>query len=309
MTVLVTGAAGSIGSEVCRRLVARGEHVVMVDLAETPLFWLEGELRSSGLVTAVIGNVREREAMARVIADHEPTELIHAAAIKHVGMADANVCEAVLTNVLGTMVVGEQAALCGARFILVSTDKAVEPSTAMGATKRLAEMVTAGIRGSRIVRLVNIRGSAGSLVPVWLKQIEAGGPLKLTDARMRRFFMDIGPAVDLIVGEMDGPGVLRSLVRVPIGTTSELIIDIAHSMIAESGRTIEIIEAGKKPGEKLAEQIYTALEGSRLQVGGCFEAALPSFDAGKGIRRLITLAQDGAERATAELLYDIARGN
>src|SRR5207248_2518587 len=210
--VLVTGVGGSIGSELCRQ-IARVEprRIVLLDHAEDNLFAIQRELEderhvSPSMLSAILADCKEEERMREVFTAHRPTVVFHAAAYKHVGLMEANPVEAVRNNAIATRVVahvaGELSAQC---FVLVSTDKAVAPATVMGASKALAEFAleaaSARFRstGYVAVRFGNVLGSSGSVVPIFRRQIERGGPVTVTDERMTRFFMTIPEAVQLII--------------------------------------------------------------------------------------------------------------
>ena len=211
-TVLVTGAGGSIGSELCRQIARVEPHrIVLLDHAEDNLFSIQRELEDErhvppSMLAAVLADCKEEERMREVFAEHRPTVVFHAAAYKHVGLMEANPVEAVRNNAIGTRVVAHVAGETGvARFVLVSTDKAVTPATVMGASKALAEFAleaaAARWHGTRYnaVRFGNVLGSSGSVVPIFRRQIERGGPVTVTDERMTRYFMTIPEAVQLII--------------------------------------------------------------------------------------------------------------
>lgn len=250
MRVLVTGAAGSIGSALCRALDNRGIPVVAFDQAETPLFWLQQQ--STVLLKAIVGDVLDYEQLSRAIRGC--THVVHAAAMKHVGMCDTNVSRAYLVNVAGTMNVVDAANGERASLVLVSTDKAVNPTTVMGATKWLAEWyVGTHALDARIVRLVNIWRSAGSLAEILEKLKAADQPLALSHPDASRYFMSIADAVDLLVRVMDRvPEMAR--VFIPASFTGRRIADIA----AEMG--VRTVPGQLQPGEKIAEEMLTAQE-------------------------------------------------
>ena len=211
-TVLVTGAGGSIGSELCRQIARVEPHrIVLLDHAEDNLFSIQRELEderhvSPSMLSAVLADCKEEERMREVFSEHRPTVVFHAAAYKHVGLMEANPVEAVRNNAIATRVVAHVAGELGVgRFVLVSTDKAVAPATVMGASKALAEFAleaaTARFAETRYaaVRFGNVLGSSGSVVPIFRRQIERGGPVTVTDERMTRYFMTIPEAVQLII--------------------------------------------------------------------------------------------------------------
>ncbi|MHB8243651.1 MAG: polysaccharide biosynthesis protein [Solirubrobacteraceae bacterium] len=290
-TVLVTGAGGSIGSELCRQIARVEPHrIVLLDHAEDNLFAIQRELEderhvSPPMLAAVLGDCKEEERMREVFAEHRPTVVFHAAAYKHVGLMEANPVEAVRNNAIATRVVAHVAGDTGvARFVLVSTDKAVAPATVMGASKALAEFAleaaTARFPATRYaaVRFGNVLGSSGSVVPIFRRQIERGGPVTVTDERMTRYFMTIPEAVQLIIrsgalaaGSQDGAtkGARRRGADVFVLDMGEpvRIVDLARAMIDLSGldpnRDIDIEFVGSRPGEKLHEELFNSYERAR----------------------------------------------
>jgi FlaA1/EpsC-like NDP-sugar epimerase len=279
--VLVTGAGGSIGAELARQIAHVGpRRLVLLDHAEDNLFEIQRELREERhfqprMLAAVLADCKEEERMREVFAEHRPTVVFHAAAYKHVGLMEANPVEAVRNNAIATRVVAHIAGELGVKcFVLVSTDKAVAPATVMGASKALAEFAleaaTARWAGTtyKAVRFGNVLGSSGSVVPIFRRQIELGGPVTVTDERMTRYFMTIPEAVQLIIraGALD--------VRAPASRSAEVfvldmgeplrIIDLARAMIELSGlrpgRDIEIEIVGARPGDKLHEELFNDYE-------------------------------------------------
>jgi FlaA1/EpsC-like NDP-sugar epimerase len=266
--VLVTGAGGSIGSELCRQVArfAPTAKLILVDHAEPALFEIERELvdeRRFHAVAAVVGDVKNRTKMRQVFEKYEPGVVFHAAAYKHVAMMEANPLEAVRNNTLGTRTVADVAVEFGAkRFVLVSTDKAANPKTVMGQSKALCEWIveTYGHRadvGTRFVavRFGNVLGSSGSVIPIFRRQIAKGGPVTVRHPEMTRYFMTIPEAVQLVVqaGAIGGRGQVYVL---DMGKPVR-ILDLAEKMIRlsgkEPGRDIAIEFVGPKPGEKLHE--------------------------------------------------------
>ena len=267
--VLVTGAGGSIGSELCRQIARIAPaKLVLLDHAEPALFEIERELvRERGFLAAaaVVGDVRDPVKLGQVFDKYRPGVVFHAAAYKHVAMMEANPLEAVRNNTLGTRTVADVAVKYGAkRFVLVSTDKAANPKTVMGQSKALAEWIveTWGHRADVTTRFVavrfgNVLGSSGSVIPIFRRQIARGGPVTVTHPEMTRFFMTIPEAVQLIVqaGAIGGRGQVYVLdMGVPVR-----IVDLAEKMIRLSGKqpgldvAIEFI--GPAPGEKLHEEL------------------------------------------------------
>jgi FlaA1/EpsC-like NDP-sugar epimerase len=275
--VMVTGAGGSIGAELCRQIArVAPRSLVLVDHAEDNLFEIRRELeedRHFRMAVPVLADCREEERMREVLTEHRPDILFHAAAYKHVTMMEVNPVEAIRNNALATRVMTRIAAETQVgTFVLVSTDKAVKPATVMGASKALAEWAVeaAALRypGTRYatVRFGNVLGSSGSVVPIFRRQIASGGPVTVTDARMKRYFMTIPEAVQLIIragslSERSGEVfVLEMGEPVPI-------LELARTMIHLSGlepdRDIAIEIVGARPGEKLHEDLFNPYE--RLQ--------------------------------------------
>ncbi|WP_304699471.1 nucleoside-diphosphate sugar epimerase/dehydratase [Phenylobacterium sp.] len=278
--VLITGAGGSIGAELVRQVAAyQAAHVTMLDFSETSLFEIDRELgetfpnlsRHAALV-----DVRNANRIAECFQRQKPDLVFHAAALKHVSMVERHPCEGVLTNVVGTWNVAEGARACGAaQMVLISTDKAVDPSNVMGATKRLAEAVIQAQqngRGTRFsaVRFGNVLGSAGSVVPIFKSQIDRGGPVTVTHEEMARYFMTIPEAAQLVLHATatSAEGAETSHARLFLLEMGEpvRIMDLARQMIALSGRLpgkdIEIEITGLRPGEKLTEALLDETERS-----------------------------------------------
>ena len=267
--VLITGAGGSIGSELCRQIARFDPRLlVMVESSEFALYQIEQEFSAAGSgrvpIAAIAGDVRSAVRMAQVMRQHRPSVVLHAAAYKHVPLMETGNCaEAVLNNVGGTWTVARAAIDAGVeKFVLISTDKAVNPTNVMGATKRLAEVVcerlqetTAGTRFV-MVRFGNVLGSAGSVIPRFRDQIAAGGPVTVTHPEITRFFMSIPEAAQLVLqaGLMGRGGEIFVL---DMGEPVR-IADLARSMIRLSGFAedeIRIVYSGLRPGEKLFEEL------------------------------------------------------
>ena len=273
-TVLVTGAGGSIGAELCRQIARIGcKRLILVDQAETPLFEIERELvseRGFAPSVPVLADVGNRAKMRHVFERYTPSVVFHAAAYKHVPLMEANPLESVRNNTLATRVMAEVAVEFGVeRFVLVSTDKAVNAKTVMGQSKALCEWIVEayGVRDDVATRFVavrfgNVLGSSGSVIPIFRKQIAKGGPVTVTHAEMTRFFMTIPEAVQLIVqaGAIGGRGQVYVLdMGEPVKIT-----DLADTMIRlsgkEPGRDIAIEFVGARPGEKLHEELWSDTE-------------------------------------------------
>jgi FlaA1/EpsC-like NDP-sugar epimerase len=272
-TVLVTGAGGSIGSELCRQIArARPARLVLVENGETALFEIERELlddRGFSAAIPVLADVCNRSKMRQVFERYQPTVVFHAAAYKHVPLMEANPLESVRNNALATKAIADVAVEFGAdRFVLVSTDKAVNPKTVMGQSKALCEWIVEAY-GSRhvstrfvAVRFGNVLGSSGSVIPIFRRQIAKGGPVTVTHPDMTRYFMTIPEAASLVVqaGAIGGKGEIFVL---DMGEPVR-ILDLARNMIRLSGkepdRDVPIEFVGARPGEKLHEELWGADE-------------------------------------------------
>ena len=267
-TVMVTGAAGSIGSELCRQVAMLfPAKLVMFEIAESPLFELEREMREKfpGVdIVPLVGDIRDRKRVEIIISAHRPSLIYHAAAYKHVPVMEVHPIEAVKNNVLGTKIVAEVAAEYGVRrFVLVSTDKAVRPTNVMGATKRVAEMIVQNMNGKGkettyvSVRFGNVLDSVGSVLPIFRTQLETTGKLTVTHPEASRFFMLISEAAGLILqaGAMGRGGEVFVL---DMGQPVK-IVDLAENLIRLMGKELgvdaEIVFTGLRPGEKLHEEL------------------------------------------------------
>lgn len=271
--ILVTGAAGSIGREICRQVCRfHPARVVLVENAETPLFHLENELRESypeRHIVPSLCDVRDKDRVAQVFWEHKPQVVFHAAAYKHVPMSQVNPVEVVKNNIFGTRNIVDATVAIGAEhFVLISTDKAVNPTNIMGATKRAAEIYVQNLpRSGRTkavtVRFGNVLGSHGSVIPTFREQIHKGGPVTVTHPEMTRFFMTIPEAVQLVLqaGSMGEGGEIFLL---DMGDPVK-IVWLAEEMVRLSGlrpyEDIDIVFTGLRPGEKLYEELLIAGEG------------------------------------------------
>ncbi len=269
---LVTGAGGSIGSELCRQLCRfKPQRLVLVERAETSLFHIHRELRKKFPqldIVPCIADVTDEERMTFLFETHRPALVLHAAAHKHVPMMEWNPGEAVKNNVFGSKLVADLAHEYGALgFVMISTDKAVNPSSVMGATKRVAEMYIQALAATSRTRFVTVRfgnvlGSAGSVIPIFKEQIKNGGPVTVTHPKMRRYFMTIPEACQLVLqaGAMGDGGEIFIL---DMGTPVH-IVDLARDLIRLSGlkegEDIDIEFTGMRPGEKLFEELATSAE-------------------------------------------------
>jgi len=273
-TVLVTGASGSIGTELCRQILRFGStRVFALDIDETGLFHLEKDLQrrfSAGSARILVGDVRDRVKTAAVLQQHRPQVVFHAAAYKHVPIMEAHPEEAVKTNVFGTKIVVEEACRAGAEaFVFISTDKAINPTSVMGATKRVAEMVVLNEGKEAATRLIavrfgNVLGSRGSALPLFTDQIKRGGPVTVTHPEMRRYFMTPSEAV-LLVLQAAAMGRGGEVFVLDMGKPVK-VIELAKELIRFHGlkpdQDIPIVFSGIRPGEKLYEELLTAEEGT-----------------------------------------------
>ena len=269
-TVVVTGAGGSIGSELCRQIARIGpKKLLLVERGENPLFEIDRELRQErGFedCVAILADAGEREKMRPLFEQYRPQVVFHAAAFKHVPLMESNPLESVRNNALATRSLAQVACDTGVeRFVLISTDKAVEPQTVMGQSKTLCEWIVEAL-GSRkkngtkfiAVRFGNVLGSSGSVIPIFKRQIEKGGPVTVTDPGMTRYFMTIPEAVSLVV-QAGGMGASGQVFVLDMGKPVK-ILELAQNMIRlsgkEPGRDIEIVYSGIRPGEKLYEELW-----------------------------------------------------
>jgi FlaA1/EpsC-like NDP-sugar epimerase len=321
--VLVTGAAGSIGSELCRQIARfHPAGIVGFEIAESPLFEIDREMRQAFPRTPFypeIGSIQNRSRLDEVLRQYRPSVIYHAAAYKHVPLMEAHIFEAIENNVFGTYNVAVAAAEHGVEdFVMISSDKAVRPTNVMGATKRIAELLLLALQNGRTkyaaVRFGNVLGSTGSVIPIFKKQIAAGGPVTVTHPDMRRFFMTIPEACQLV---------LQAAVLAEGGQICVLdmgkpvkIVDLATNLILLSGLKpdddIKIEFTGMRPGEKLYEELSTLLEDTaptahekiRIFIGNgmpegdiemwllCLREACETRDAGRLVLALKEIVQD-----------------
>ena len=316
--VLVTGAAGSIGSEIVRQVLHFGPaKVVLVDQAESPLYELELDvkthyLRFFPLIEVVVADVSDRRRMVSVFERFNPQVVFHAAAYKHVPLMEEHPSEAVRVNVVGTFNLASLSIEHQVeKFVMVSTDKAVNPTNVMGATKRVAELIVqsrerSGKMATQFIttRFGNVLGSNGSVIPVFKKQIDEGGPLTITHRDITRYFMTISEACNLVLeaGAMGNGG---EIFVFDMGQSVK-IIDLAKKMIQlsglEEGRDIEIVEIGLRPGEKLYEELLATEENTKethhdkIMIANV--APEPSEQVDRGIKKLMSeLQKTGNEKA------------
>ncbi len=278
-SVLVTGAGGSIGSELCRQ-IARFQpgRLVALDHDENKLLYMSLELRRDHPeldLVVVVGDVKERNGIRHAFGEHRPQVIFHAAAHKHVNFMESNPRAAILNNVLGTRIVAEEAVDFGVRhFVLISTDKAVNPTNVMGASKRLCEKIvkalseTQDVTTFNAVRFGNVLGSAGSVIPIFRKQIAGGGPVTITHPEARRYFMTIPEASQLVI-QAGAFGQKGTVFVLDMGEQVR-VLDVARQLIRLSGfapdRDVPITFIGLRPGEKLYEELLTDSERTTASV-------------------------------------------
>jgi len=299
--ILVTGAGGSIGSEMCRQVCAfRPKLLLLVEQAENPLFFIEGELRRhfpDVPMAAVICDITDKTRVDQIFAAYRPEVVIHAAAHKHVPLMEGNPGEAVKNNVIGTRTVANAADAFGAAsFVMISTDKAVNPTSIMGSSKRVAEMYIQDLNTTSATRFVTVRfgnvlGSNGSVVPIFKQQIADGGPVTVTHPEMRRYFMTIPEASQLVL-QAATMGQGGEIFLLDMGESVK-IVDLARELITLSGfrpgEDIEIAFSGLRPGEKLFEEL--SIEGEdMLQTGH------PKIAVWKNIPKDRQVLREGIER-------------
>lgn len=320
-TVLVTGGVGSIGSEICRQVLKFGAKKLLIfDINENGLFYIKNEFDDkgySGSFETLVGSVRDRNRLREVFAEYEPQIVFHAAAHKHVPMMECNPKEAIKNNVLGTINVANEAIFHDVeKFILISTDKAVNPTNIMGASKRIAEIATQTMNSVSntdfaAVRFGNVLGSNGSVVPFFEKQISEGGPVTVTHPDMKRYFMTIPEAVQLVLeaGAMATGGEIFVLdMGEPV-----LIYDLACDLIRMHGlepdKDIKVIFSGLRPGEKLFEEISLADEDTAKTQNSKIFICKPVFhDAhifSQNIKRLEKLVQNPDPEPMFDVVHEL----
>jgi len=324
--ILVTGAGGSIGSELVRQIArVRPKLLVMLDHAEDNLFRIDREMveeRHFTRVESVLGDCKEPDRMLEVMQRFKPDIVFHAAAYKHVPLMEANPLEAVRNNAIATRVTAQTAAASGCeRFLLVSTDKAVNPRTVMGASKAMAEWIVEAARHTHpqtrfiTVRFGNVLASSGSVVPIFRGQIERGGPVTITDPEMTRYFMTIPEAVQLVIRAGDLGAGTGEVFVLEMGEPVK-IVDLAHNMIRLAGyepdTDIAIEFTGRRPGEKLHEELFNSDERSQATAADKIVRAVrrapldPEWVSG-AITRLEGLVREGDEAHLAEKTVDMVR--
>jgi len=325
-TVIITGGGGSIGSELARQVFAIGpRRLILVDRAESPLYLVQRELetrrsrgRGSGELRMHLANVASRATMERLIASEAPSIIFHAAAYKHVPMMEEHPSDAVHVNMGGTLVLLDAAAAAGVdRFVFVSTDKAVRPTSVMGASKRIAEMLVADTarrtgRPYVSVRFGNVLGSTGSVVPIFQQQLEDGEPLTITHPDMTRFFMAIPEAAWLI---LDAAALGRNgdLFVLDMGEPIR-VVDLARDLVKLAGRDPDsqrIETVGLRPGEKLHEELFYDAEQVEPTTSTKVLRATappPPPDVRDHVRRMLAFAGGEDEGVLRDALFDYVRG-
>ena len=320
-SVLITGAGGSIGSELSRQVAQLPvSQILLLDQDENAIFEIHRELSSTPDLNLVpiVADIRDREHILSTFAMHRPQIVLHAAAYKHVPIMEHNCAEAVLNNVSGTRCLAETALeFCAERFLMISTDKALNPGSIMGATKRVAELVVQQLAVSRrgaaartlcsCVRFGNVLGSRGSLVPVCLRQIAIGGPVTITDQEMTRYFMTIPEAAHLVLqaaalGSNGGTYILEMGEPVKIATLVRRLIAMSG---LRPGTDIEVRLVGARPGEKLHEQLWSdAAQVTSTEFAGVLSIQLPapSNDFERHLHALETAAMTRDDHMTRECL-------
>jgi O-antigen biosynthesis protein WbqV len=320
--VIVTGGGGSIGSEICERIVAFGAaRLLILENSEPALYAVTEALTADGTEAAIegrIADIRDRERMMRLMAEFKPDIVFHAAALKHVPILERDWSEGVKTNIFGSINVADAALSAGAEaMVMISTDKAIEPVSMLGLTKRFAEMycqaldhdLAAGSGGAKppmrliSVRFGNVLASNGSVVPKFKAQIEAGGPVTVTHPDMVRYFMTIREACDLVItAATHALGTVRSDVSVYVLNMGQpvKIVDLAERMIRLSGLQpgydIEIVFTGMRPGERLHEILFASEEPTReIGVAGIM-AAQPNEPPMQTLRKWITALEQAIAR-------------
>ncbi len=324
--VLVTGAGGSIGAELSRQIArVRPKLLVLLDHAEDNLFAIDREMteeRHFTRVEAVLADCKEPDRMLEVMQRFRPDVVFHAAAYKHVPMMESNPLEAIRNNAIATRVTAETAAASGAeRFVLVSTDKAVNPRTVMGASKAIAEWIVEAMGRKHpqtrflSVRFGNVLASSGSVVPIFRNQIERGGPVTVTDLEMTRYFMTIPEAVQLVIRAGDLGAGTGEVFVLEMGEPVK-IVDLAHNMIRLAGyepeTDISIEVTGRRPGEKLHEELFGSEERSQPTaadkiVRAVRPAPLDPEWVEAAVRELEQLIREGDESTLAEKTVELVR--
>ncbi len=322
--VLLTGAAGSIGSELARQIAPfRPARLVLLDQSESDLYFVHLELKEAHPtveLVPVICDITNSTRLAQVYEQHRPEYVVHAAAYKHVPLMETNVLEAVRNNVLGTLLVATTAVRYGAKkVLLVSTDKAIKPASVMGATKRIAERIIFGLPNLhragtdfRAVRFGNVLASKGSVIPLFERQLAAGGPITVTHPLVQRYFMTIPEAAQLVLQAGSLPETAGAIAMLEMGEPVR-ILDLAEKLIRFSGRVpgrdITIAFTGLRPGEKLTEDLSSALEATvptsspKIRISQTTESAGPELV--QSLSRLFAHLDSGDHESLLQTLCDL----
>jgi FlaA1/EpsC-like NDP-sugar epimerase len=320
--VLITGAGGSIGSELCRQIAAyKPKRLLVLGHGENSIYHILREIEDKFPhidARPVIADIRHRHHLNALFRRHRPDAVFHAAAHKHVPLMEQNVAEAVTNNILGTQALLEASREHGVeRFVLISTDKAVNPVNVMGATKRMAELLvqaSASRTGNKyvVVRFGNVLGSRGSVVPLFQQQISKGGPITVTHPEMERYFMTMPEAVQLVL-QAGALGTGGEIFVLDMGRQVR-IVDLAEQLIKlsglEPGRDIEIVFTQPRPGEKLSEELFAAGEQPHRTVHDKILVAernhlISSDDLAQVLRELRQLARNGSAERLLEMLEEV----
>ena len=319
--ILVTGAGGSIGSEMCRQLCNFSPRLLLLlEQAENPLFYIERELRRKFPlldVKTLICNITDKVRVVKVFEKYKPQVVIHAAAHKHVPLMEINACEAIKNNVAGTQIVADAADSCGAtNFVMISTDKAVNPTSIMGSSKRIAEMYIQDLSRTSethfvTVRFGNVLGSDGSVVPIFKKQIAEGGPVTITHPEMKRYFMTIPEASQLVL-QAATMGKGGEIFVLDMGEPVK-IVDLARELITLSGfkpgEDIEMSFTGPRAGEKLFEELSIAGEDMQRtrhpKIGIWKNIPMDRDKLRAGIDELVTIARAGTHSGIVDKIKEL----
>ena len=314
--ILVTGAGGSIGSALTKALAGLDpEELILLDAAESGLHRIGVDLdrlASAAPARLIVGNVSDADLLRSILGERPVQIVFHAAACKHVPLMELNPFSAASTNVLGTRVLVEAASAAGVeQCVLLSTDKAVDPASVMGATKRIAELIFLagwGETRTKIVRLGNVLGSSGSVVPLFLEQIGRGGPVTVADRQATRFFLTVRETVNYLLQALDAGG--RSALLIPALGEAHRIYDLARRLIkerAKAGTEVEITFTGLRPGDKLTERMTSSRESicAEEAESGLFRVETPALPRAELIARLEEIEAAIADRDLCGLLTAI----
>ena len=317
--VLITGAAGSIGSELCRQVAKfRPSQLLLLDQDETGIFNISEELEDKFprlKIFSEICDIQDEEKIEQIFSHYHPNVIFHAAAYKHVPLMEVHSDEAVKNNVFGTKIVAESAIKYGVeKFIFVSTDKAVNPTSVMGATKRVGEMICQNLNQKNSTKFISVRfgnvlDSRGSVIPIFREQIKKGGPVEVTHPEMKRYFMMTSEAC-LLVMEAGAMGRGGEVFVLDMGEPVK-ILDLAKEMIRLSGfepdKDIPIVFTGVRPGEKLFEEILTAEEGTiATQNQKIFMAKLSRVDENK-LNQVLENLREAVKKSNREEIVNILK--